>query len=201
MPETLSDEVEVRRSQRRRRTVSAHRENGRIVVLLPALMSAAEEREWIDRMVAKVRAREARARGPVGDEDLTRRAAALHDAVLAPHVDQVRRPRSVAWVTNQNRRWGSCSVREGTIRVSHRLQSMPSWVLDYVLVHELAHLYEADHSPRFWALVNRYERSERAQGFLEGWSQAYARIRPDDPVDDGDPVNPATADEPPAPGS
>jgi predicted metal-dependent hydrolase len=40
--------------------------------------------------------------------------------------------------------------------------------VDYVLVHELVHLLEPGHDDRFWALVARYPRAERARGFLEG---------------------------------
>ena len=50
--------------------------------------------------------------------------------------------------------------------MSTRLAAWPPWVLDYVLVHELAHLVEFDHSPAFHALVDRYPRAERARGFL-----------------------------------
>ena len=49
---------------------------------------------------------------------------------------------------------------------------MPSWVLDYVLVHELAHLRVPGHGPKFWALVDRYPRTERARGYLDGISAA-----------------------------
>ena len=70
------------------------------------------------------------------------------------------------WVGNQRSRWGSCSPGDRSIRLSARLQGMPTWVVDYVLVHELAHLAVPDHSPAFWRLVDRYPLSERARGFL-----------------------------------
>ena len=74
------------------------------------------------------------------------------------------------WVGNQNQRWGSCTPDTQEIRLSTRLQPMPAWVVDYVLVHELAHLYVSDHSAAFWDLVGHYPQTERARGFLDGWS-------------------------------
>ena len=78
------------------------------------------------------------------------------------------------WSGRQTRRWGSCSPADATIRISDRLAELPLWVLDYVIVHELAHLAEANHGPGFHALVARYPRSERAVGFLEAVSLGYA---------------------------
>ncbi|MBM3461555.1 MAG: M48 family metallopeptidase, partial [Armatimonadetes bacterium] len=75
---------------------------------------------------------------------------------------------SISYVSNQNSRWGSCSPGSRRIRLSHRLANMPAFVLDYVIVHELAHLVEPNHSRRFWKLVNRYPHAERAIGFLMG---------------------------------
>ena len=75
----------------------------------------------------------------------------------------------MSWVTNQQQRWGSCTPSSRTIRLSHRLQSMPDWVVDYVLVHELAHLVEVTHSRRFWSLVEAYPAMERAQAYLQGY--------------------------------
>jgi hypothetical protein len=73
---------------------------------------------------------------------------------------------SIRWVSNQNSRHGSCTPSQGTIRISHRLAAMPAFVRDYVLVHELAHLLEPNHGPRFWRLVSQYPRTERARGYL-----------------------------------
>jgi len=163
-PANLGD-VEVRRSARRRRTVTAYREKGRTVVLIPAAFSPAEERRWVAQMVAKLQTREERRRRSLGgDDELMERARALS----AAHLDGLAEPLSVRWVDNQNRRWGSCTPADGSIRLSSRLRSMPEYVVDYVLVHELVHLLEPGHDDNFWALVARYPRAERARGFLEG---------------------------------
>jgi predicted metal-dependent hydrolase len=154
--------VEVRRSTRRRRTVSAYREGDRTIVLIPARMSQAEERRWVTQMLDKLAAQESRRRP--GDSELAERAERLSAQYLGGRA----RPASVRWVTNQNTRWGSCTPAEGSIRLSHRLQGMPEYVVDYVLLHELAHLLVPGHGPRFWQLLDAYPRTERARGYLEG---------------------------------
>jgi hypothetical protein len=83
-------------------------------------------------------------------------------------------------------RWGSCTPANRTIRISSRLKQMPEWVLDYVLVHELAHLLVAAHDASFWALVDRYERTERARGYLEGYATASRMEMTEDDSDDTD---------------
>jgi predicted metal-dependent hydrolase len=162
-------EVEVRRSQRRRRTVSAYRDGERVVVLIPAQFTGAEEREWVDRMLARLAAREHR--GPRTDESLQDRAQRLAERYL-PEPMVSAHPVSVRWVRNQNGRWGSCTPADRTIRISDRIQDFPDWVIDYVVLHELAHLVVANHNTQFWNLVARYPKAERARGFLEGISAA-----------------------------
>ncbi|OMI40052.1 M48 metallopeptidase family protein [Streptomyces sparsogenes] len=154
--------VEVRRSTRRRRTVSAYREGDRTIVLIPARMSEAEEQRWVRVMLDKLAAQESKRM--LGDAELAARAEWLSEQYLGGRA----RPVSVRWVTNQNTRWGSCTPSEGSIRLSHRLQGMPEYVVDYVLVHELAHLLVPGHGPRFWRLLESYPRTERARGYLEG---------------------------------
>lgn len=157
-------EVEVRRSARRRRTVSAYRQDGKLIVLMPAGLSRAEERRWVDRMREKVDRSQSRTRPPRTDQDLMDRAQRLSQRYL----DGSAVPTSVRWVDNQQRRWGSCTTSTGVIRLSSRLRQSPDWVIDAVLVHELAHLLEPDHGPRFKALVARYELLEKADGYLLG---------------------------------
>ena len=180
MPEAETDaaadearpEVEVRRSRRRRRTVSAYRDtDGTIVVLVPARLTRAEESEWVDTMVGRLRRSEARRRPT--DEALMVRAQQLSEKYL----EGLARPASVRWVDNQRTRWGSCTPRDRSIRLSTRLQGMPGWVVDYVIVHELAHLLEAGHTDAFWRMVDRYPKAERAKGFLEG-VESVGRTRP-----------------------
>src|SRR5689334_7819846 len=158
--------VEVRRSRRRRRTVSAYRDGDRTVVLIPARFTRAEEDEWVATMLARL-ARQDRRRRP-NDGALARRAGELS----ARYLGGCARPRSVTWVDNQASRWGSCTPSDASIRISSRVRGMPSWVLDYVLLHELAHLLEPRHGPAFWALLESYPRTERARGYLEGVSAA-----------------------------
>lgn len=159
-------EVEVRRSKRRRRTVSAYRDGERIVVLIPAAMSKRDEAQWVEQMVARVERAEQRRQ--LSDDDLMKRAVMLNDLYFGG----LAVPESVRWVANQQRRWGSCSPGDRSIRLSARLQGMPAWVIDYVLVHELAHLLEPHHDERFWGWVERYPKAERAKGYLLGWSAA-----------------------------
>lgn len=170
--------VEVRRSARRRRTVTAYRDGERIVVLIPARFSAAEEREWVRKMVARVTS--AQPRRPDGDADLARRAAELSARYLGSRA----RPASVRWVPAMRTRWASCTPADRTIRLSRKLREMPMWVQDYVLVHELAHLLEAGHGPAFWQLVSAYPRTERARGYLDGVSAAAHLPIADDLADD-----------------
>ncbi len=173
MPVRPSDppDVEVRRSRRRRRTVSAYRDGDTIVVMIPATMTRAQEAEWVETMVARLERSEQRKQ--LSDDDLMRHAIKLSDR----HLGGLAVPESVRWVDNQTSRWGSCTPGDRTVRLSSRLQGMPVWVVDYVLVHELAHLLEAGHDEKFWAWVDRYPHAEKAKGYLLGWSAA-ARLDP-----------------------
>ena len=173
-----TEEIEVRRSQRRRRTVSAYREGSRTIVLIPSRFSAAEERTWVDAMMRKLAAGDKRRRP--SDEKLLERAASLSQRYLGGLAEPV----SIAWVTNQSSRWGSCTPADGTIRLSVRVKGMPSWVVDYVILHELTHLLQPGHGREFWSLLESYPRTERARGFLEGVAATTGHQRPESETDD-----------------
>ncbi|MGH9067632.1 MAG: M48 metallopeptidase family protein [Acidimicrobiales bacterium] len=148
-------EVEVVRSPRRHRTVQARQVGDVLRVSIPAAMSRAEEERWVAEMVGRIERRRGTDR-----VDLQARARTL----AASH--GLSRPATIRWVDNQQWRWGSCTPDDRTIRISSRLASVPGWVLDYVIVHELAHLEVVAHDARFWRLVDRYPRAERAKGYL-----------------------------------
>ncbi|MCL4423759.1 MAG: M48 family metallopeptidase [Actinobacteria bacterium] len=153
--------VEVRLSARRRKTATAFWQGGQIVVVVPARASRAARDQLVDDLVRKVRNR--RPMLSASDKELTLRARQLADA----YIPQAQ-PSSVRWVGNQHHQWGSCTPLTGEIRISERLRPVPAWVLDGVLVHELAHLIEPTHSATFRALVGLYPRAKEVDAFLAG---------------------------------
>lgn len=156
-------EIRIVRSNRRARTVSARLvENGTVLeVLAPAGMGGEELASVIDRLKQRAIRHAAKAE-TADDRALSRRAAELN----REYFDGKLQCSEIRYVANQQRRFGSCTPSTGTIRISHRVATMPVWVRDYVILHELAHLKEANHGPRFWKLVNRYPKTERARGYL-----------------------------------
>jgi Protein of unknown function DUF45 len=153
--------INIVKSKRSRKTVTARLVDGVIEVSVPRWMSRAEAETYAENMRARFEKKRAGS-----SVDLAARARQLCRAYALP------KPGSIRWVTNQKMRWGSCTPDEGSIRINHLLATVPLWVLDYVIVHELAHFVHGDHSPAFWDIVARYPKTERARGFLEGYEQA-----------------------------
>jgi len=148
-------EVTVLRSAKRRKTVSARMVGDVLEVRLPGWMGAADEAKWVEEMRRRFERKQS-----TDAVDIDARARELAKRYDLPE------PASVRWVDNQTTRWGSCTPADGTIRISSALAAWPRWVLDFVLVHELAHLVETSHGPAFRALEARYPKAERATGFL-----------------------------------
>jgi predicted metal-dependent hydrolase len=159
MPAHWQPSIRIVASPNRRRTVSARVVDGVLELRVPAGMPPAERQEWAERMRVRLERRLHRARPT--DARLEERARALNRR----HFDGRLRWASIAFA-EQSSRWGSCTYGAGVIRISTRAASLPDWVLDYLLMHELAHLEVPHHGPAFWALVNRYPLTERARGYL-----------------------------------
>jgi len=156
-------EVEIRASTRRKKTGNAHWSGSRIVVQIPARVRGRERRAFVDELVERLLTQRPQNAG--GDGALEERAH-----VLAELYNDGVMPASVRWVTNQQARWASCSPGSREIRVSSRLRQCPEWVIDAVLVHELAHLQEADHSARFYELADRHPRQQDSALYLDGYA-------------------------------
>ncbi|HEC81039.1 MAG TPA: M48 family peptidase [Thermoplasmatales archaeon] len=152
--------VEVIRSTRRKKTVQAKEVKGKIFVYLPAYMDKEKEQKYIKEIIKKME--EKKRREKLNNNNLlTKRAQQLNKKYFDGKLRF-----EIKYVTNQNHRFGSCSPKNKRIRISDRVADMPQWVRDYVIIHELAHLIQPNHSKKFWQLVNRYKYTERAKGYL-----------------------------------
>jgi len=156
-------EIRVIRSSRRKRSISAYREQGAIVISVPAKLSNSKVSQVIPEMVEKILSREAREK--ISDSELFDRAHALLQRYLPEFIVT---PASVTWRA-MNERWGSCTTVDRTIRISDRLNGAPGYVVDYLLVHELIHLQVPDHGPDFELLLARFEESDKASAYLDGY--------------------------------
>jgi len=166
LPGISEGEILVIRSARRKRNISAYRQGGRIIVSIPARMSKADEHAIVPEMIAKIRSQEAE-RTP-SEERLMERTHELI-ASLAPEITA--RPASINW-RPMRERWGSCTSVDRTIRISDRLKLAPDYALDYVLFHEAIHLEHFDHGAAFTEVLARFEDSELASAYLDGYEAA-----------------------------
>ena len=151
------------RKERRRRSVSAYRQGGVIEIHIPAKMSRRQEIEIIPEMISMVLRREARERKT--DLQLMQIGIELLTQYL-PEFDT--HPASINW-RNMNERWGSCTTVDKTIRISDRLVGSPSYVLNYIIFHELIHLQVPNHDSDFYNYLGRYTEAAKAEAFLEGF--------------------------------
>mgnify|MGYP005990021269 FL=1 len=165
-------EIIIRRSARRRRTLSARMEGSSVLVMVPMGMRKADQDRQVMELVDKVTKSDARRRHHDSNDELTRRALRLCQKYLDPRVNDTVEPASVRWVSNQNSRWGSCTPSTGQIRLSDRMIGFPDWVVDHVLAHELCRLVGGDHNRRFHELLAGFPNAERAEGFLTGFQWA-----------------------------
>ena len=143
-------------------------------LLVPATMPHAERERWAEVMSRRLQRRAERTKP--SDGRLAARAAILNQR----HFGGALTWTSIGFAAMEHQ-WGSCTYTEGSIRIARRAAALPDWVLDYLLVHELAHLIQSDHGPDFHALENRYPLAERAKGYLLALdSMATSELRPNE---------------------
>ena len=172
-PSLFRPNVEVRVSKRRKKTAGAHWEGDRIVVVVPAHLRGAD----LDEMVESL-ARGWPATAPTSTPPTTTSSSGPSRSGAATSTGWPRPPsagpppeQAVGVVHHPDSR---------EIRISERLRVAPGWVLDAVIVHELAHLIEPNHSARFRELEGRYPRRHEADTYLDGYALGppHARCRP-----------------------
>jgi predicted metal-dependent hydrolase len=137
-------------------------------LLVPDWMSRAERERWAEEMRQRLVRRMERTQP--SDHRLAERARALNDR----HFGGRLRWASIGFA-NMSHIWGSCTFTTGAIRIANRAASLPDWVMDYLVVHELAHLEYSDHGPAFHELESRYPLTERARGYLMAIDQGAAK--------------------------
>lgn len=152
--------IEIQRSSNRVKTVSARLVGDVVRVKAPAHISDEELQPIIEKLLNRLEKRQAKK--ALNDDDLQEIAQKLNQE----YFNHTLQWNQIVWTANQTRRFGSCTPARKSIRISTRLATMPAFVLEYVVMHELAHLLEANHSDRFWKLVYRYPKTERARGYL-----------------------------------
>lgn len=153
--------INIVRSRRRRKTVSAHMVKDVMHLHVPYAMSEVDvstyTKEFKQRFLRKRRRERLNQEQDLGD---------IAERLNKKYFDGLLPRASIEYVSNQHARFGSCYYNDGIIRISDCLGDMPTWVRDYVIVHEMAHLIEPHHNKVFWSLVNHYPLAERARGFL-----------------------------------
>jgi predicted metal-dependent hydrolase len=154
-------EIKIIRSPKRKRSVSARMVGDLMRVNAPANMPEATLQKIVVDFQKRFEKRALR-----NKLNITENLADICNKLNKKYFEGKISVKSIEYVTDQVRKWGVCNSMDKAIRISHRLAEMPQWVRDYVVVHEMAHILEPNHSADFWKLVNRYELSERARGYL-----------------------------------
>ena len=153
--------LKIIRSDNRCKTISARLVENTMLVHAPSGISDAELEKIIDKLKRRLHKRKIK-----NELDKTQSLTIAADRLNKEYFNSKLEIVSITYSANQDRIFGCCNYRTKQIRISHRLVQMPYWVRHYVIVHEMAHLIEPNHSKAFWDIVYRYRLTERARGYL-----------------------------------
>ncbi len=156
----LPMKVRVVRSLRRKRTISGRVIDNLLELQIPAFLPQ-KEIDYFTRLFLKKLQKKNKVKT---ERFLTERASYLYKKYFGKNVEKF----TVFWSKKQRKIFGICNHKRRIIRISSRLKKVPTWVLDYVILHELCHLVYPHHQKKFWQTVNQYPRTEKAKGFLLG---------------------------------
>ncbi|MFH1601444.1 MAG: M48 family metallopeptidase [Candidatus Shapirobacteria bacterium] len=152
--------IKVKRSLRRRKTISAHLKGGIMELHVPYFLSAAKINYYADLFARKLRQKD---RG-ISNTYLKKRADLLAKKYSLKKLPDFQ----ISWSLRQQKIFGVCDSKNKKIRISARLKKAPSWVIDYLILHEAAHLIYSGHGKDFWQAVNKYPKAKEAKAFLKG---------------------------------
>ena len=166
---TVDELIEVRRSRRARRWTLSVPWGAPPVLTVPTWMTDDDveriidvHREWLAEERAKQRPRLRLNPRQVSEAEARQAVRELVAMLIDEEAPTIGVKPERIQIRDQRSRWGSCSTR-GTLSFNWRLVLAPFEVLDYVVVHELCHLREPNHSRRFWKLVEQRRPDWRAQ--------------------------------------
>ena len=154
-------EVKIIRSHRRRRSVSARLVNDLLVVRAPLMISQGRLDEIVNGFKLRFSRKKVKA-----ELDEKENLSDLAKDINREYFENKLKIGSIEYTVNQNSRFGCCNYRSAKILISHKIGLLPKWVRKYVLIHEMAHLIQPNHSRAFWDIVYRYKLTERARGYL-----------------------------------
>ena len=157
----ISDGIKILRSNKRKKTISARLVGGVMSVYAPVDISDSELKKAIDKLKKRLHNRKLKR-----ELDKTQDLVSIAQRLNKKYFDNRLKIRSIEYASNQNRIFGCCNYKLRKIRISQRLMHLPYWVRDYVIIHEMAHLIEPNHSRAFWGIVYQYKLTERAKGYL-----------------------------------
>ena len=150
--------VIIQRSKRRKKTLQAVLKGNTVKILAPFTASDTEINKLLDKFLKKLELKDIILNN---DRELLSRAQKLKKKFIPDAPDF-----TIVFQESLKRTWGKCFTNQRKIVINPVLATYPKWVLDYVIVHEIAHLLVPNHGKEFRSLVNRFKLKERAVGFL-----------------------------------
>lgn len=161
-------DILLRRDKRLTRTSRWERQpDGSLLLRIPYRLPKHQIGALLEQVANRSEAILAR-RSPRNDASLQQRAEEINKKHFNGNIQW----NGIRWVSNMQIRLGSCTrggPTDGEIRISDRIKNWPSWVIDYVIAHELMHRLHPNHSSQFWnELKLAYPLTERARGFITG---------------------------------
>lgn len=154
-------ETKIIRSEKRRRTISAKVVDGVMYINAPVNIPDERLQKIIKNFKLRFEKRELKK-----ELNKTHNLMEIFQRLNERYFDGKIQINTIEYSANQDKRFGCCNYKTKVIRISHQLAQMPDWVRDYVIIHEMAHIIEPNHSKLFWDIVNRYSLAERSRGYL-----------------------------------